>query len=550
MKKLLTIISLLIFIQAKAQTPSWSWARCSKTGNDTTSLGEGWCNAADSVGNNYVGGTFKDTLIFGIDTLTESIGLTAFVAKYDAFGNIMWARQPKGNAYSWIMSIASDNSGNVYVAGYFKQAPIAFDTIVLNLIGGHDMFLVKYDNLGSVVWAKVYGGVAGFTELRDIATDIFGNIYAVGEFSSPTINFDSHILTNTDSTSWTTDFFLTKFDSNGNTIWARSGKGAANELGKSLNVSQDPSANVYIVGNFASTNLIIGNDTLVNVISNNTADIFTDKYDSNGNLLWAKGGGGIDQDYAYASALDATGNFYISGQNYSTSITFDSYTLFNPNSFLVKYNPLGNVEWVKAPSFGTAGITCMAFNSYDKLLLIGDLFSDTIAYDTIFMTSTFNTDDMFIVEMNSSGDALWGEAYPFGGDDVVAIACDSFGNAFVGGDFVKSVLIVGNDTLINTVEETPFQAKLHFYYPTGIAEIITNIESVLYPNPITNELNIKTNINQPTVITLYDITSRKLLQETFTTTTTLNTTQLASGIYIYEVRNKNGVLKQGKVIKE
>ena len=72
----------------------------------------------------------------------------------------------------------------------------------------------------------------------------------------------------------------------------------------------------------------------------------------------------------------------------------------------------------------------------------------------------------------------------------------------------------------------------------------------IYPNPITNELYIKTNSNQSKEIILYDITSRKLLQETFSNSTTLNTTQLANGIYIYEVRNKNGVLKQGKVIKE
>jgi type IX secretion system substrate protein len=72
----------------------------------------------------------------------------------------------------------------------------------------------------------------------------------------------------------------------------------------------------------------------------------------------------------------------------------------------------------------------------------------------------------------------------------------------------------------------------------------------IYPNPVTDHLNIAVINNDFSEITLYDIASRKLLQQQFTNTVTLNTAQLAKGMYLYEVKNKKGVVKKGKVVKQ
>lgn len=84
----------------------------------------------------------------------------------------------------------------------------------------------------------------------------------------------------------------------------------------------------------------------------------------------------------------------------------------------------------------------------------------------------------------------------------------------------------------------------------GFETLTNNVQINIFPNPITNELNIKIDNYEPAEITLYDLASRKLLQQTFTNTTTINTEQLAKGMYLYEVRNRNGIIKNGKVIKE
>lgn len=72
----------------------------------------------------------------------------------------------------------------------------------------------------------------------------------------------------------------------------------------------------------------------------------------------------------------------------------------------------------------------------------------------------------------------------------------------------------------------------------------------IYPNPFTDRLNIEINPAELSEIILYNIVSGKLLCEKFTNTIVLNTASLAKGIYFYEVRNNNGVVKKGKVAKE
>ncbi len=72
----------------------------------------------------------------------------------------------------------------------------------------------------------------------------------------------------------------------------------------------------------------------------------------------------------------------------------------------------------------------------------------------------------------------------------------------------------------------------------------------VFPNPFNDLINIKANENELMEIILYDVLTRKIFNQSFTNSISLNTEQFANGIYIYEIRNKNGVIKKGKVVKE
>lgn len=71
----------------------------------------------------------------------------------------------------------------------------------------------------------------------------------------------------------------------------------------------------------------------------------------------------------------------------------------------------------------------------------------------------------------------------------------------------------------------------------------------VYPNPFSDNLNIILNTNEKSEITIYNITSRKLLQQQFTNSYSVKTEHLAKGIYIYLVKCEGGMCKKGKVVK-
>ncbi len=87
--------------------------------------------------------------------------------------------------------------------------------------------------------------------------------------------------------------------------------------------------------------------------------------------------------------------------------------------------------------------------------------------------------------------------------------------------------------------------------PVGINESVTGRNTIqISPNPFSNEISVSNSANESCEIIIYDITSKKVAYKKFTTTIKLETSQLGKGIYIFEVRNKNTVLRKGKIIKD
>lgn len=72
----------------------------------------------------------------------------------------------------------------------------------------------------------------------------------------------------------------------------------------------------------------------------------------------------------------------------------------------------------------------------------------------------------------------------------------------------------------------------------------------IYPNPVTNQLNLRFSGSELSEFILLDIYSREVKRINFLHNSSIPTEQLATGLYLYELRNKSGVIKKGKVIKE
>lgn len=85
---------------------------------------------------------------------------------------------------------------------------------------------------------------------------------------------------------------------------------------------------------------------------------------------------------------------------------------------------------------------------------------------------------------------------------------------------------------------------------TSINESIQNTSANIYPSPFNDVLNIQVSNRELSEIIIYDISSRIVFNQSFSNSTKINTAKLVKGIYLYEVRNKNGVIKKGKVVKD
>ncbi len=78
----------------------------------------------------------------------------------------------------------------------------------------------------------------------------------------------------------------------------------------------------------------------------------------------------------------------------------------------------------------------------------------------------------------------------------------------------------------------------------------SNIEKLkVYPNPFSNQITFNTSTNEEATVFIYDFLGQQILKQTFSNSTTVNTEQLANGIYFYELKNADRIITTGKVIK-
>ena len=98
-----------------------------------------------------------------------------------------------------------DATGNIYLTGQFESNPIIFSDTALNNYGTDNIFVVKYDPSGNMLWGKSAGGNS-IDIGKSICVDVAGNIYMTGGFSGPAIVFGSDTLTN----SGYNDIFIVK----------------------------------------------------------------------------------------------------------------------------------------------------------------------------------------------------------------------------------------------------------------------------------------------------------------------------------------------------
>jgi len=405
----------------------------------------------------------KKIILFLTVILTCSFSLLT-INSFAQAPNWLWA---KGSTVSSSVNtvgseasvVATDASGNVYMAGIFTTS-VNFGADTLNNLGPGNIFLTKYDPNGNALWAKRVSGT-GYSNLwaYSVKVDAFGNVYMAGYYNKPIIVFDADTLTNKDYTGNSSDIFLTKYDANGNVLWAKSIGGTLSD--EATSIVLDDSGNVYMAGYFNSPTISFDAITLTNdhVFGTYQSDIFLAKFNANGKVLWANRAGGSGMDQATSVTVDASGNAYLGGWYTGDTLIFASDTLIasqggTSNLFLAKYNTNGNILWGKSAGCtgGAEAISYIAASAAGNIYVAGFFHSTTIIFGTDTLTNK-NTDystDIFLVKYNTNGSVLWAKnAGGTGTDEVSSIALDTSGNAYVSGYFNSGTINFGTFSLIN-----------------------------------------------------------------------------------------------------
>ena len=323
--------------------------------------------AVDASGDVFVTGS-SEGLGGNLDyvTIKYSAGRQRWVARYNG----------PGHSADLATAIAVDNLGNVYVTGWSYAAPNS---------SGVDYATIKYNSSGEEQWVARYNGPGNLTDnATAIAVDGSGNVYVTGN-------------------SWgsgNSDYATVKYNSAGEQQWVARYNGGANYGDFATAIAVDKSGNVYVTGDSGYGN----------------SDYVTIKYNSAGEQQWVAryDGPGHDLDVAYAIAVDASNNVYVTGFSAGAGTDLDYAT--------IKYDSAGQQQWVArydGPVSRFDEAAAMAIDGSGNVYVTGiSLGSDTVI-------------DFVTVKYNSLGQEQWVARYNNGGGS--AIALDSSANVYVTG---------------------------------------------------------------------------------------------------------------------
>jgi hypothetical protein len=310
-------------------------------------------------------------------------------------------------------TIAQD--GAILLVGDFAGTLTAGGQLLTASGSEEDIFAVKMDASGQVVWVRQYGG-SNEDQVDSCAPHPSGGWVISGNFKGTT-TFGSQTLT-VAGTGTKSDAFLIRLDDSGNVLWARRGGGTDVDYGRHAVV--DGSGNCFLIGHFTTSATFTGGSTTLTAVGARF-DIFLAKYSSAGDFQWAKSAGGPAYDTVGSAVADAAGNIYVGG-TFETQAAFGPYTLTvqgNPvsyDAYVAKWSGNGDVLWATrfGEQAGEQSDDSINFLSIgpDGSCFFGGQYDGPMVADGYSLPNHDNIFAAFVGKMDSVGTLQWLTAAP------------------------------------------------------------------------------------------------------------------------------------------
>lgn len=339
------------------------------------------------------------------------------ILKFDTWGQNTWVKTYGGSNHDIGESIISSGDGNYVFTG--KSVSIDKDFQGMNK-GGEDICVVKIDNLGNIIWKKIFGGW-----LNDYGISITrtpeNNFIVIGNSLSNDGDFGG-------LNKGGIDVCILKLNMNGDLIWKKLLGGSEDEIVRSLYSTHD--------GGFVITGSTKSNDgdfkgMRLDVDSNILGDLYIIKLDSLGNIQWKKSYGGTQYDEGVSIIEINDNDFIVSGNSRNTDGDFMNSKKGNIDIVLFRIDSVGNIKWNL--SFGglvDEGVYRMIMTSQEEFVISGT----TNSNDQDFRSMNKGGGDVFILKFDINGNLLWKKTY--GGTDSdlnKSVTSDTKGNLILTG---------------------------------------------------------------------------------------------------------------------
>ncbi|MBK7389201.1 MAG: T9SS type A sorting domain-containing protein [Bacteroidetes bacterium] len=474
------------------------------------------------------GGAVQETTDGGYIIGGTNEGPDMYLVRVDFNGDLIWSKSYGGTGYDFGNSVRQTTDGGFIIVG----RTTSFGS------GNNDVYAVKTDVNGDTLWSKTYGGI-GDDEGYSVYQTTDGGYIIAGRTNS----FGTY------------DVFLIRTDISGNSLWTKTYGGSLGDKGSLVQQTSD--GGYVIVGETSS-------------FGTGANDVYLIKVDSIGNINWSRTYGEAFDERGYSVQQTLDGGYIIVGETQNGS-----------SVYLVKTEANGNALWSKI--YGTVdddnGYSVQQ-TSDGGYIIGGTIISFGAPHSEAYLIKTNNTGDTLwtktfggtgydvfsaVEETTDGGFVLTGSMGSFGSSyNVYLVKTDVNGNSGCNESSTQTNVTIPGiivtspataTTSPSSVDTSPATviisggADSTLCTTVGINEFTTTDTLVAFPNPFSTELHIKTGNKTNSEIIFYDIGSRKLLQQKFIGEISIRTDQFARGLYIYRVQDQSGLIINGKILK-
>ncbi|MBS72389.1 MAG: hypothetical protein CMO20_05510 [Thermoplasmata archaeon] len=292
------------FVSTMSPSGVWDWG--TKMGG-TSNYDSMHDLVVDSNGDGYVVGVFEDHTYFDNTSYNILKGLDGFVTKVNQTnGTFEWVEIVGGNYDDNITAITIDNTGRIFVTGYYS-GNINFGSFQVSNAGALSTFIAEIDSQGNWQWANeakaVYGGIIPY------AIEVNSNSIFIGG--------DVVGLIDLDGTYWwanatVQNSFVAKMNKTGSWSWHLNSDGHTQHIS---DITINPLGGVVAVGWFDMDHAYIANASFGNI--NLTSAPYAQFYagvSPTGQWLWAETGGGMEFDTGSGALFVETGRLFVAGR--------------------------------------------------------------------------------------------------------------------------------------------------------------------------------------------------------------------------------------------